>query len=662
MDNSKILYKDKILKIINIPTANQRKITKIRIFLNSNQHIKYVLEEDALIITFLINDENLISDEISKIFNFIESVLQIEIIRDDYINEKISHNNMSHDSFKSNTELLRKLKSENIFEDDSFKKYCEYCDYSLKIKLRPYQYTASYYLTINNGGFDFSVPGSGKTIISYAAYNYLKHKNQVDYMVIIGPINSFNAWYDEYITCFNKEPSFINLANSAKDDVKSYLSSSISNHSEILFINVDKAWRFTKDIIDYFNNKKVMLIIDEAHKEKNPNANITKAVLEITKSAKARIVLTGTPMPNGYEDLYSLMNIYSPYDKIIPFNYKVLSSFTKNGIKEEDEKNLMNSIAPYYSRVSKKYLLETKELSEPVYNYVSCNLSDNQLEVYDFLNKFSFEIDDDWESSFNLNLMKAVAIRKMQVSANPGLLSKSIVNSIDEYMKEYCDEYEIDDSQNDLLMKADNLIRNKIANSNIAKLIYKFELGALSIPKNDKAVEIAVDLVKQGKKVIIWDVFVQNMYCLKNLLNNKQNSRVEIINGTVNGNDRIDAINRFKYGNSMILIANPATLAESISLHKVCQHAIYVNRNYNAAQFIQSKDRIHRINMPLGTTANYYFLINEDTIDEAVDNRLELKEQRMLRILDSSNIEIGGQEFENDSFMSKDDIIESYKK
>ena len=71
MDNSKILYKDKILKIINIPTANQRKITKIRIFLNSNQHIKYVLEEDALIITFLINDENLISDEISKIFNFI---------------------------------------------------------------------------------------------------------------------------------------------------------------------------------------------------------------------------------------------------------------------------------------------------------------------------------------------------------------------------------------------------------------------------------------------------------------------------------------------------------------------------------------------------------------------------------------------------------------
>ena len=299
MDNSKILYKDKVLKLINIPTENQRKLTKIRIFLNANQHINYTLQEDELIVNFLINDENIISDEILKIINFVESVLQIKIIRDDHVTEKISNNSMSHDSFKSNTELLRKLKSENIFQNESFNAYCEYCDGALNIKLRPYQYTASYYLTINNGGFDFSVPGAGKTIISYAAYNYLKYKNQVDYMVIIGPINSFNAWHDEYITCFNKEPSFINLANSAKDEVKSYLSSSLSNHSEILFINVDKAWRFTKDIIDYFDGKKVMLVIDEAHKEKNPNANITKAVLEITKYAKARIVLTGTPMPNG---------------------------------------------------------------------------------------------------------------------------------------------------------------------------------------------------------------------------------------------------------------------------------------------------------------------------------------------------------------------------
>lgn len=112
----------------------------------------------------------------------------------------------------------------------------------------------------------------------------------------------------------------------------------------------------------------------------------------------------------------------------------------------------------------------------------------------------------------------------------------------------------------------------------------------------------------------------------------------------------------------MVLIANPATLAESISLHKVCQNAIYVNRNFNAAQFIQSKDRIHRINMPDGTTATYYFLMNAYTVDDSVSEKLRIKEQRMLAILDADDIEVGGAEFEDNSVMSKSDIEDSFDK
>ena len=66
--------------------------------------------------------------------------------------------------------------------------------------------------------------------------------------------------------------------------------------------------------------------------------------------------------------------------------------------------------------------------------------------------------------------------------------------------------------------------------------------------------------------------------------------------------------------------------------------------------------------MPKGKTANYFFLINEDTVDEEVNERLKLKEKRMLMILDSDDIEIGGSEFENDAFMNLDDILASYKK
>ena len=55
--------------------------------------------------------------------------------------------------------------------------------------------------------------------------------------------------------------------------------------------------------------------------------------------------------------------------------------------------------------------------------------------------------------------------------------------------------------------------------------------------------------------------------------------------------------------NPRVLIATPASLAEAVSLHKnilgkrVCSHAIYLDRNWNGAQFMQSMDRIHRIGM-----------------------------------------------------------------
>lgn len=169
-------------------------------------------------------------------------------------------------------------------------------------------------------------------------------------------------------------------------------------------------------------------------------------------------------------------------------------------------------------------------------------------------------------------------------------------------------------------------------------------------------------LVSQGKKVLIWDIFVGNMSTLQRLIESETKISVEIVNGSVTGVARQNAISRFRNGTSLVLIANPATLAESISLHKVCQNAIYVNRNFNAAQFIQSKDRIHRINMPVGTTATYYFLINTNTVDGIVSEKLTLKEKRMLAILDADDIEVGGAEFEDNCIMSPKDIEASFDK
>ena len=75
---------------------------------------------------------------------------------------------------------------------------------------------------------------------------------------------------------------------------------------------------------------------------------------------------------------------------------------------------------------------------------------------------------------------------------------------------------------------------------------------------------------------------------------------------------------------------------------------------------MQSKDRIHRINMPEGTTAHYYFIENKNSVDAIVRERLIKKEKRILAILDSDELVIAGAEMEDTTIMSYKDVIEAF--
>ena len=87
-----------------------------------------------------------------------------------------------------------------------------------------------------------------------------------------------------------------------------------------------------------------------------------------------------------------------------------------------------------------------------------------------------------------------------------------------------------------------------------------------------------------------------------------------------------------------VIIANAFAVAESISLHKACHNAIYMERSFNCAHFLQSKDRIHRYGLSPDIQTNYYYLISQDSIDETISDRLQIKESRMLEIIESMPI------------------------
>src|SRR5262249_16226093 len=103
----------------------------------------------------------------------------------------------------------------------------------------------------------------------------------------------------------------------------------------------------------------------------------------------------------------------------------------------------------------------------------------------------------------------------------------------------------------------------------------------------------------QHSKILIWTSFVQNLLPLQKSLEGWE--PVVIYGAVATGSDedadtREGRIRRFHADpNCRVMIANPAACGEGISLHTACHHAIYVDRAFNAAHYLQSVDRIHRL-------------------------------------------------------------------
>jgi hypothetical protein len=83
-----------------------------------------------------------------------------------------------------------------------------------------------------------------------------------------------------------------------------------------------------------------------------------------------------------------------------------------------------------------------------------------------------------------------------------------------------------------------------------------------------------------------------------------------------------------------VLLSNPATLGEGVSLHQVCHDAVYVDRDFAAGRYLQSLDRIHRLGLAPDIRTQITVLVANQTLDELVEQRLATKLHFMGSVLD----------------------------
>lgn len=560
-------------------------------------------------------------------FSEIQSESSEKVIQDYYEEER------RFDEFSQKALHIRN----NECDAREFQKFTQAVAENLSARsLYPLQLLSAYHMAFSQNACNFSVPGAGKTSIVYGAYAYLHNLSEenpkhIDRLLIVGPLSAFGPWELEYEECFGRTPTSKRLAGGInKSDKQDYL---ISKHpAELTLISYASVVSLQKELEFFLRHNRVMVVLDEAHKAKNSSGGaIAQAVLEISKYSKARIVLTGTPAPNGYEDIYNMFKFIWPNKNVIGFEVNQLRDITATGDQARINR-LIDNISPFFIRIRKTDLnIPPATIHPPIY----VSMGPLQQRIYDFIekkymNEFMADGAMAISSRFKTILAQARIIRLMQAASDPSMLREPLYNFFEE------EEFPIEAFQS-------------VDDADVLKSILDYE--EIEVPAKYIAVkQIVRDILNSNGKVVIWATFIHTIHRLKQYLESQGILCQELYGATpVEKNDiendesvltRERIVKAFQNPNCpfKVIIANPFAVAESISLHKACHNAIYIERSFNAAHFVQSKDRIHRYGLKPDIVTNYYYVLSRDTIDETINARLDEKERRMNEIMESMPI------------------------
>ena len=436
-------------------------------------------------------------------------------------------------------------------------------------------------------GASFSVPGAGKTTEALAFYFALRDEG--DSLFVIAPKNAFCAWEEQLAECVgNGGRSFVRLTG-GEANAKKLLR---ERHAYYL-INYQSLGRWQKSVGDYLSeNPGTFVFLDESHRAKNPQGVTADAVRKIAVLPKGKLILSGTPMPQSPRDLVPQVSFLFP-DKDIR------------------EDNVVERIQSVYVRTTAHEL----EIPPIRHEYHDVILDTIEMATYSRMRMLSAKAlaDPNPKDARYLRSLGKSVMRLLGFVANPATLATELTQ-IDPRLQVY------------------------LSSHDGKKIAY--------------VCQRARELATAGKKVLIWSSFVKNVELMATRL---ADLGADYIHGGVQAGSedeegtRERKIARFHNDDkAMVLVANPAAASEGISLHKVCQHAIYLDRSFNAAHFLQSQDRIHRIGMPPGTFPTVEIVRCPGTIDEVADLRLNAKIEAMAQMLGDPSIRVDGGVFEEE--------------
>ena len=408
--------------------------------------------------------------------------------------------------------------------------------------------------------------GLGKTLQTIAFLQKEYENKSLNTSIIICPKSLIYNWSEE-IKKF--APDLKVLIFNGTKSVRLKLMKEFKNYDIIL----TSYGIVQKDIDDLKDECFNICIIDEAQNIKNKTSKNTISLRKLNVNYK--FALTGTPIENSIDELWSIFNFLMPGYLHSYVKFKSLYE-SSEGDSTTPIENLRKKISPFILRRLKQNVL--MELPPKIESKIMVELNDEQKKIYySYIEKFKdeFNYDSDLQNENNLKFKMLSALTRLrQICCEPKVIME---------------DYSHGSSKIDALM------------------------------------EIIDDNIRSNKKIIVFSNFTSVLEIIKNILIENK-IKYKYLDGSTPSKERIDIVNDFNKNDYNVFLISLKAGGFGLNITSA-ETVIHFDPWWNNAVENQATDRAHRIGQK--NTIHVIKLITKGTIEEKI---FEIQNRKSLMI------------------------------
>jgi SNF2 family DNA or RNA helicase len=402
----------------------------------------------------------------------------------------------------------------------------------------------------------FWVMGAGKTLSTIALTNLRREVDLIDRLLIICPTSVKGVWKKEFER-YSALPAHLQVLESGQKLDK-------WDGFPILVVGVEALSQGGASQIakDFIADARCMTVVDESSTIKNHDARRTEICWGIGEESNFRLILTGTNVTQGIQDLYAQMYFAGP--------------------------TIIGELSYYSFR--NKYCMMGGFENRKIIGY------QNVEQLFDRVRPY------------------CDVVRKGDMKLPPKQYQTRAVKATAEQVRA-CKELarEMETKLGDKVISVQNALEALLRFQQISG---GFDPDGNPLSKNPKLAELTALLEEFDGKAIIWARYLPELGAISGELEKRWPGSTFVLHGGVEPEDRQPMVDQFQSDpGKRFFIANQATGAKGLTL-TAATLSVYYSNTFSLEDREQSEDRNHRIGQENAVT--YVDLISDLKVDSHV--------------------------------------------